>query len=235
MNKKLLAKLCGLNFGLAILNILFFSDMFLGISLTEGNPVFRALGYTLILMSVLLFCYGNFRLLRSPEAKYDYTTMELNTPSDLIDALEGLRGKTALRPQLETAKHQVEQLGHKKEGLRAVIYHKFREQDEDALGFQDVVENTEKLLYGNVKKIINAASVFDQKEFQRINPNVQLERFAVYREQIDYIRQRVAQNEQILLEYDRLLMEVSKLEDGSSADETDLEVLRSVVDNLRGM
>ena len=51
MNKKLLVKLCLLNFGIAIVNIFAFSDAFMGIILSEDTAAKRALGYTILLMS----------------------------------------------------------------------------------------------------------------------------------------------------------------------------------------
>lgn len=237
LNKKVVARMCCLNFGLAFLNIILFSKMFAGISLTEDTPLRRAAGFTVLIMSVLLFLYGNYKLMKSPQAKYDYTTMELVTPADLLDALEDLRSRTALRPQLETVISQIRLIKGKKENLKAVIYHKFREEDEDALGFKDVVENTEKLLYANAKQVINAAAAFDQKEFQRLERTraQHPERFQIYMEQINYIKGKVSQNEKVLLEYDRLIMEVSKLSDGSEESAENLKVLESVVDSLRQM
>ena len=237
MNKKIIAKMCGLNFGLAFLNIILFSKMFVGISLTEDTPLRRAAGFTVLIMSVLLFLYGNYKLMRSPQARYDYTTMELVTPADMIDALEDLRSRTALWPQLENTISQVRLVKGKKENLKAVIYRKFREEDEDALGFKEVVENTEKLLYANAKQIINAAAAFDQREYQRLERTraQHPERFHIYVEQMDYIKGKVYQNEQILLEFDRLIMEVSKLSDGSEESGENLKVLESVVDSLRQM
>lgn len=227
--------MCGLNFGLAFLNIILFSRMFVGISLTEDTALRRAIGFTVLIMSVVLFLYGNYKLIKSPQARYDYTTTELVTASDLVDALEELRNRAALRPQLETVISQIKMIKNKKENLKAVIYHKFREEDEDALGFKEVVENTEKLLYANAKQVINAAAAFDQKEFQRLNRAQHPERYQIYMEQMDYIKGKVSQNEKILLEYDRLIMEVSKLSDGSEESAANLEVLESVVDSLKQM
>lgn len=232
MNKKLLLKLCGLNFGLAFLNIAAFSQAIGGISLTGDSTVRRVLGYTIIVISVLLFLYGNYTILKSPQVKYDYTIQDLDTPGELVDALEKLSDRTALRPMIQASTGHIQTLKRKKESLKAMIYRKFNEE-QDSLGLSDVVAGAEKLLYSNTKQIINGIAVFDQKEFERILPDQQPQKYQVYREQIDYIRNKVEENEAILLEFDRLLMEVSKLSDGTQEDAGELAVLRDVIANMK--
>jgi hypothetical protein len=233
MNRKLVLKLSLLNFGIAFVNILAFSNAFIGINLGEDTSLRRAFGYTLILMSVILFCYGNYYLLHSKEAQYEFSIQDLHTPQDMVEVLTELLNKNILNNEINTTINQISRLLKKKESLKNIIYIKFKEEDEDAYGLKDVINKAEKLLFSNVKSIINAISVFDQQEFNQIKQKENAEKRAVYMEQVNYIREKVNNNEMILLEFDKLLMQLSKLSDGTQADSDDLEVFKDVVNNMK--
>lgn len=233
MNKKLVVKLCLLNFGIAIVNIFAFSNAFMGIMLGEDTTIKRAFGYTILLMSVILFFYGNYRFLHSKEAQYEFSIQDLHKPEDMIEVLTELLNKNILNNEINTTKNQISRLLKKKESLKNIIYIKFKEEDEDAYGLKDVIGKVENLLFSNVKSIINAISVFDQQEFTQINQKGNAEKHAVYMEQVNYIREKVNDNETILLEFDKLLMQLSKLSDGTQADSADLAVFKDVVNNMK--
>ena len=151
----------------------------------------------------------------------------------MIDVLTELLNKNILNNEINTTKNQISRLLKKKESLKNIIYIKFKEEDEDAYGLKDVIGKVENLLFSNVKSIINAISVFDQQEFNQINQRGNAEKHAVYMEQVNYIREKVNDNETILLEFDKLLMQLSKLSDGTQADSDDLAVFKDVVNNMK--
>lgn len=233
MNRKLMVKLSLLNFSIAIVNIIVFSNAFIGINLGHDTSIKRAFGYTLILMSIILFCYGNYRILRSKDTQYEFSIQDLHTPEDMVCVLTELLNKNILKNEINATINQISRLQKKKESLKNIIYIKFKEEDEDAYGLKDVIDKVENLLYSNVKSMINAISVFDQYEFNQINQKGNSEKHAVYMEQVDYIREKVNNNETILLEFDKLLMQLSKLSDGTQADSDDLVVFRDVVNNMK--
>ncbi|WP_455715877.1 hypothetical protein [Anaerosporobacter sp.] len=235
MNRKLVVKLGLLNFGIAIVDILAFSNVFMRINLGDDTLVRRAFGYTLILMSIILFCYGNYRLLYSKETEYEFSIQDLNTPEDMVEVLTQLLNKNILNNEINTTINQIKRLLKKKESLKNIIYIKFKEEDEDAYGLKDIINKAENLLYSNVKSMINAISVFDQSEFNQINQKNNSEKHAVYMEQVNYIREKVNNNETILLEFDKLLMQLSKLSDGTQADSDDLVVFKDVVNNMKNL
>ncbi|WP_455717838.1 hypothetical protein [Anaerosporobacter sp.] len=235
MNRKLVVKLGLLNFGIAIVDILAFSNVFMRINLGDDTLVRRAFGYTLILMSIILFCYGNYRLLYSKETEYEFSIQDLNTPEDMVEVLTQLLNKNILNNEINTTINQIKRLLKKKESLKNIIYINFKEEDEDAYGLKDIINKAENLLYSNVKSMINAISVFDQSEFNQINQKNNSEKHAVYMEQVNYIREKVNNNETILLEFDKLLMQLSKLSDGTQADSDDLVVFKDVVNNMKNL
>ncbi|WP_310604650.1 hypothetical protein, partial [Anaerosporobacter sp.] len=185
-------------------------------------------------MSVILFAYGNYSLLHSKEAQYyGFSVQDLHTPEDMIEVLKELMTRNIMNQEMDTTIKQIARLLKKKESLRNIIYIKFKDEDEDAYGLKDVIGKVENLLFSNVKSIINAISVFDQQEFNQASQRGNSEKHMVYMEQVNYIRDKVADNETILLEFDKLLMQLSKLSDGTQANSDDLKVFKDVVNNMK--
>ena len=250
MNKKIIQLLL-LNGGIAFVNILAFSEALLGLSIPYGNTVQQALGITLIIMSVVVFFWGNYSILtKTDEATkelqqamktYGYVLEEIDTPEECIDAL-ALYKNTIFAQYVNTTSDQIHRLVRKLSSLKEILYQKCQAQQGELLGFQKVIDDSEKLIYENVKKMLSRMAIFDQQEYEQLNYQQRMHNISsqvieakklIFAEHFAYIKQQVEKNEAILLEFDRLLMEISKIGDERTADEETMNGIRDVIQGMQ--
>lgn len=239
MNRNQIKKLFVFNVGLIALELIVFSDQALGLSITGESTIQAALGITIIIMSIGIFLYGNYSLLTTPKVQTAYILEELREPKEYIEALESYRYKQALSEQIDFAVGQIHRLKRKKESLDAVLFQNYKENVDDIDGLKRVVDDTNSLLFENVKKILSRMSIFDDQEYMRLRntmsqSQVLSSRIQIYNQHISYIKALLDQNESILLEFDNLLIEVSKLgEQRDEESEEELSSLRDIVTALK--
>ena len=238
-----------LNGGIALANILAFSESVFDISLSYGTTLQRAVGFTLIIMSVLLFGWGNYKILGQEDSRtkelreaknaYGYVLEEIDTPEECLEALACYQ-KSVFAGDVETAKDQVNRLGRKMSSLKEILYQKCQAQQGELLGFQKVIEDCEMMTYENVKRMLSRMAIFDQREYEilqqgrlHISTNALEEKRKIFAEHFAYIKQQLEKNEAILLEFDRLLMEVSKIGDEETADEETMNGIRDVIQGMK--
>lgn len=233
MKKKIIVQLCGLNLGLCFGNVILFSKGLLGFSVSSENPIIAAASITIIIMSILIFCYGNYSLLKSPPVNYSFCVEELEQPQEFIEALESCRDKTALIMQIDSAIHQIQRLERQRETLNGVLFQKFKEVQGDLYGFEQVVEETKEHLYENIKRMLLRLIIFDQMEYDKLRVQNLEEmalkaRYQMYAEHISYVKAIISRNEAILLEFDRLLTEASKMGD-ENIEEDGLSKMQDII------
>lgn len=238
-----------LNGGIALANILTFSESVFDVSLAYGTILQRAIGITLIIMSVLIFAWGNYKILsheneaekglREAKNAYGYVLEEIDTPEECLEALSCYQHSVFAR-DVDTAKDQVNRLVRKMASLKEILFQKCQAQQGELLGFQKVIEDCEIMTYENVKRILSRMAIFDQREYEnlqhgRLNVSVNtLEaKRQIFAEHFAYIKQQLEKNEEILLEFDRLLMEVSKIGDKETADEDTMNGIRDVIHGMK--
>lgn len=245
MDKKTL-QLIGLNAGIAVVNIAAFSDLFIGLDLSKdiGGTLERAFGYTLIIMSILVFLVGNYKILsqqsHNTAEQYDYVLEDIDTIPECIEALETCK-KTIFVNDVSTAMDQVQRLERKRKSLREILFQKCQAQQGELLGFQQVIDDSEKLFIENVKRMLSRMSIFDQQEYEALknrgHMNISQEAYGakqrMFQEHFAYIKQQIEKNEAILLEFDRLLTEISKIGDEDMADEETMESIRDVIQGMK--
>lgn len=239
MNKKIV-KLLLLNVGIALVDIFFLKDFF-GFKSTDASPLEMAFTVTVIVMSVLVFCTGNYIILVDKKAKaekqYGYLLEEIDTIPECIDALATCR-KTAFHQDVIRAKEQAERLGRKLKALREVLFQKCQAEQGDLLGFEDVIDDSEKLIIENIKRILTRISIFDQTEYDQLQKSgmggqTYEAKRQMFAEHFAYVKQQIEKNEAILLDLDRLLTEISKIGDQEAVDAETMENIRGVVENLK--
>lgn len=238
-----------LNAGIALANILTFSESVFDVSLAYGTTMQRAIGITLIIMSVLIFAWGNYKILshedeaarelREAKNAYGYVLEEIDTPEECLEALACYQKSVFMR-DVDTAKDQVNRLVRKMASLKEILYQKCKAQQGELLGFQKVIEDCEMMTYENVKRMLSRMAIFDQREYEilqqgRLNVSTSaLEaKYQIFQEHFCYIKQQLEKNEAILLEFDRLLMEVSKIGDEQTADEETMNSIRDVIYGMK--
>jgi len=222
-------KLILLNGAIIALNIITFSQGVGSLSLSEGTNFQVALGITLVIMSIIVFLYGNYHLLQPSKRppNVTYTLDELDEPEEFVEVLKKYQRIQIFREDISMSINQIEILQRKRVKLDEVLFQAYSEDVSEFGNLKKVVDDTCNLMYENLKKMIKRLSLFDEQEYIKIiNNQYSSDAFVskrqLYEEHIRYVKTIVNQNEAILLEFDNLLVEISKADDfGTSIDNLD--------------
>ncbi|WP_143099152.1 hypothetical protein [Anaeromicropila populeti] len=214
-------KLSALNAGIVGVNVIVFSKGLLGCSIFSYNTAVVAFSITVVVMSIAAFFYGNYRLLFIHSIKDGFTMDQLKEPEDYVQALESYRNRLTFLKEINQAISQIERILRKKEVLDGVLYQNLKESAEDFNGLSQVVLDTNNLMYENIKKILCRLAIFDEAEYNKLKAagkakggeqnNSYYAQYQLYQQHILYVKDLLEKNETILLEFDNLLIEVSKL------------------------
>lgn len=224
MRKEKIIKLIVLNVTIAVLNVILFSPGLVGLRF-EGESIFKtALAATVILMSMIIFVVGNYKIVREAEKKIKVD--EIDSVMDYIDALEQNRTKKTFAKDIGILLEQIEKLEKKKDTIKELLLDKFTSSEMSYSKFEGVIISIQKIFYMNIKSILNKLNIFDQEDYDQMRRENAKEKFStdfiqtklsIYNQYIAFVRDSVEDNEQILLKLDQLLLEISKfnsLEDG---------------------
>lgn len=217
-------KLAMLNIGIAIFDIVLFSEGFMHIEV-GGTSVFEtAVGVTTMIMSVLIFAYGNYSLLSAKKARIQ--EREINSLEECINALKKHNIKKTFANDISIILEQTQRFSKKKQTIKEMLLQKFNSGEMSYSKFDGSVTGIETVFYMNVKSILNKLSAFDEEDYNRIRVQRAQNNFSeefmqtklnLYNEFITFIKDAIEDNEQILLKLDKLLLELSRfssLEDG---------------------
>ncbi|MBC7960444.1 MAG: hypothetical protein H7X94_11285 [Vallitaleaceae bacterium] len=223
MSTDKIIKISALNITIAVLNVLFFSNGLLDIDI--GTSAFEtAFGVTDILMSFLIFGFGNYQLLTSKKAALPNKSIQ--TPQECIQALREYHATKTFSKDIAMILTQTERFKKKKITVNDILLQKFSMGEMSYSKFEGAVLDLENVFYTNIKSILNRLNAFDEEDYNRMrNINEQKNfstefiqtKMGIYNEYIVFVKEAIEDNEQILLKLDKLLLEISKfnsLEDG---------------------
>ena len=240
--KHRIGKMVALNLGIALLNVVLFSQGLVGLNFTE-SALKTALAVTVIVMSLIAFGYGNYTLLFSEKPEPTVQLLrgtEFTSPQDYIQALEDKKGKGVFEEDIHTSIEQINRMQDKDRALDSILEQFFTPQEITFTRFQSAINAVQAIFYNNVKKMLNRMIIFDYKDYQKLLDKVRSSQarstggvvsrpvdtpMRIYREHIEYVRSLVNMNEEILIKMDALLLEISKLDD---LDEKGLENMAAV-------
>lgn len=247
MSRKQIIKLICLNLAIALLNVILFSRGFVGLTF-DGDALLTAFAVTEIVMSVIAFGYGNYKILfAEPEMKLLGKT-ELKETDDYIQMLESVRGKRTFDNFIDTAIDQVQRLRDKDKALDSILLQHFSPTEMTNIRYQGAIDAVQKLFYSNVNKIINRILIFDDKDYWKtldkiskfsdlpalndpMSPSSQAQKqLQIYNEHIKYVKTKVDDNESILVKMDSLLLEISNLDDNTTQGFENLDVIHEIND-----
>ncbi len=146
MNIRKVVKLAGLNLGVVILNIVLFSPGLLNIRPNGTNTFAVALGGTAAAMSIILFFYGNFKILTARE-KLSVRIDEINTAEDCISYLQETDDKKLFKKEISLLLNQTERLQKKKEQIRNILMQKFGVIDKTYETFNEPLVDVDCFFY----------------------------------------------------------------------------------------
>lgn len=220
-------KLAVFNIAFIIIAILSFSERGLGLSFDPSDGAFSfAMSISLTFLGVGLFCFVNYTLLTNKE-KVDYKIKKLSTISDCITALEKCKhtDPTFLK-EIEEAISQLQSLQRKTDNLATLL-----EQNGVSENFASINKTADKakfFVFENVKRIINRLIVFDNEDYLARGQSYDIS------EHKDYIRTILRDNDDILHEYQNMLLAVSGVGDIHQTNLTELQIMTEALNRVLG-
>ena len=235
MGVEKIMKIAGLNIVIAIIDIILFSPGLLGIKLGGTSIFATAFGATAILMSGVIFIFGNYKLLFEKEKIIQAN--EIKTADDCINALEQHNGNKTFSKDIYTILEQIESFQKKKETIKDILLQKFDSSEMSYSKFQGAIVHIENIFYINIKSILNKLNAFDEEDYNRIRKdNAQIkfskefiqEKMSIYDEYISFVKDSVEDNEQILLKLDKFLLEISKFNSLKNGEIENMSAMKEI-------
>ena len=226
MTKKQITNLIVLNLGIAVLNIVLLSKGLLNVLAIE-NIFLKAIGITVCIMSVIAFGYGNYSILLKPKQRKLYRVTEFKNPPDYIEALEGCPNQKYFSDKIKKNIRDIEKLMKKKELLKVILSQYFTPGEMSYTKFENVINGTMGVFLGNIQKIANRITIIDSDTLKEGMGN------RICQEHLQYIEDKMNENEGILLKLDNLILEISKLDDVEGQELEGLPAIREINDLIR--
>lgn len=239
--EKIIKILC-LNIGIGVADIILFSPGLLGIEIIGASALETAFGATAIFMSVIIFVFGNYKLLIEEEKIIQAN--EIKTADDCIDALNQNYDKKIFEKDITTILEQIEMFQKKREVIKEVLLQKFDSTEMSYSKFDGVISDIENVFYLNIKSIINKLNAFDERDYNRIK-KYEEKRFSnefittkmrIYNEYISFIKRAIEDNERIILKLDKILLELSKffsIENGKIEEMSAMKEIDDLINKIK--
>ncbi|CAI6080754.1 hypothetical protein [Cohnella sp. JJ-181] len=225
-------KMLGVVAGAAAVNILALSPAFGGVTI-GGSAFETALGVTLLIASAIALIYGSYNwLYKTPIV---LTTRPIKTREDFASALAPFGRSRVLAEDISAALEQMDRMDKKKATLLKVLHQRFDPTEMSFSKFSSVADEVENLFYLNIKSVLNRLGVFDEAEYERVmtrksarySPKLLQEKTDFYNAYMSYIKHAIGTNEEMLLQLDKLLLEISRLD---SIEPGDIERMPAMVE-----
>lgn len=229
-------KLLTLALGVAVVNIAVFSPGFIGLNM-GASALAGALGATLLLASALILVYFIYALMiKAPPV---FPVKLIQTHDDYVEALLSYKHVKSLEEDISFALSQLERMKKKKETLYEILQQRFEPEELSYKKFSSVIQEVERLFYLNLKSILNRLSVFDESELEsiaganarRLSANLLQEKKRIYEDYLIFTKDSLATNEEMLLKFDKLILEISRL-DSFEAGEIEQMPCMQEIDSL---
>nr|WP_276020325.1 hypothetical protein [Acetivibrio straminisolvens] len=198
-------------------NVILFSPGIMNIRLTNSDALSVAIGGTAIFLSLAFFIYGNYTLLfeKTPQIKVS----DIKNYQECIVVLNQSYGKKTFDDSITTMKEQVERFNKKKEKIFNMLSQKFNVIDKVYEKFKTTIFDVEYVFLSNIKSILNKISAFDEEDYERLRYDIAQKKFSdeviaskmnIYNEYINFVKNAIEDNEEIIIKLDALLLEISK-------------------------
>lgn len=200
---------------MAIIDIAIFSPAILAISFNTNPLVFCLV----ILINILCIASGYMYVTHSTTAKYGYDLDKLKSANDYKEALESKLGKNSpFYSQVKQALTQIDSMTRKKNVLNELLE---QNNQEHFTALTELADQASNFLFNNIRKTLNRIAIFDAD----IGNSMENE----YKE---YIQKLLDSNDNLLNEFNKLLAEVSQMDDTSSDDSLG-QVLNDMTNSLK--
>ena len=215
MSSKKKLKLLILNGLIIAINILLFSNIGLGYSLLKGTTITLGISWTTIIGSIILFLKGNTSILKKEEIHL--LTKDIKSLNDCIPVFqEAIYNGDIFDDNIKKNIDQIKRFMRKNNTINDILLQKFSSDEMTYKKFKDVLNEVEKVIYMNMRSILNKISAFDVYEYERIQKNdidkstIPQEKIAIYEKYINFVNESTNINEEILLKLDKVILEISQ-------------------------
>ena len=230
MSPKKVAQLTSINSLIVLANVSVFSKAFLGFSLFSGTPLTMSVGWFTLLSSIVSFSYFNNQIL-SQKSTLTLLTNKVNSLDDCVSVFEeAMQNGDVFDKNIMKNIKQLKRFRKKEKTIRESLLQKFSPHELAYQKFDDALRKVEDTMYLNMKDILNKMAAFDEEEYEALQKNgeVSEEKMQIYNEYLDFIKCATSLNEDILLKMDKMLLEISKINNLKNADVNELTVLNEM-------
>ena len=161
---------------------------------------------------------GNLKLLNSSSAtSHSLIAQKVNSLDDCVGMFERAidHGDVFDKDILKNLE-QLRRYKRKKATIDDILQQKFSPSELTYQKFEGVLTEVERVMFLNMKSILNKIAAFDVEEFEALQkkgfpPNeVSEEKMNIYKEYINFVKNATQTNEDILLKLDKMLFEISR-------------------------
>ena len=230
-NKKKL-KLLLLNGAIVVINILLFSNVFLGLSLFKGTALTIGAAWGTVISSLIAFFGGNMKILKNEEIHL--LAKDVDSLDDCISVFEeAIYNGDVFDDNIKKNIDQIKRFKRKYNTITEILLQKFSPEEMTYQKFNDVLKEVEKVIYMNMRSIINKISAFDMEEYENILKNkidkkmIPQEKLDIYDGYINFVNEATNINEEILLKLDKMILEISKY---NSIDGGDIKKMPAIIE-----
>ena len=196
------------------INILVFSNAFLGFSLFKGTILSIGISWVTILASIIAFFRGNLKILKNNEILS--LTHDIKTLDDCISVFEeAIYNGDVFDENIKKNVEQIKRFSRKNNTIKDILLQKFSKDEMTYKKFSDVLKEVEKVII-NMCSILNKISAFDMQEYENIINNkidkrtIPKEKLDIYDKYIKFVNDATNINEEILLKLDKMILEISQ-------------------------
>lgn len=227
-------KLVGLIASVSVINVFVLSPGLLGIKIGGESAIQTAFGISTLTASLLVLLYGIHGLFFKPVKGIPLKEIKIN--DDYVHALSFYLKSNVLKNDISFTLQQIERLNKKKETFASLLNDRFSPDELSFQKFTSVISEVEKLFYINLKNILNKISTFDEKEYKsimgkdssRYSKKILQEKTLLYNEYLSFVKNSININEEILLNLDKLLLEISRLDSFEIEDLNNLNCMQEI-------
>ena len=222
MSPRKIRQLVILNATIVLLDIALFSNAFFGLSLIKGSTISIVIAWAVVVGSIFSFFKGNLSILNKPETRF--LLQNIQSLDGCIDVFEeAIHNGDVFDENILKNIEQIKRFRRKFDTIHDILLQKFSAQEMSFQKFNGVLKEVERVIYMNMRSILNKISAFDVDEYETMlkrgagDDAFAQEKMNIYNTYIAYVNDATKTNEDILLKLDRLLLEISQynsLEDG---------------------
>ena len=217
MNNRIFTRFAIITIILALIDVAIFSPGILALTFAKNAILF----ISVIAINIILLISETIYLTHATEAKYGYDLDKLKNSNDYKVALESkLTKNSPFINEIKQALTQLDSITRKKNVLNELLE---QNNQEHFTALIDLGDQATNFLFNNIRKILNRIAIFDSDSTNTLE-----------NEHKDYIQKILKSNESILVEFNKLLTEVSQI-DNTASDDTLKNVLSDMTSSLKAL